>query len=77
MDNLPEIDDCKQVYESYCEHVNRNLKNVGELVQVTLSSLIHSFFPQENFNLNSDKIEIVASRIRAEKPFIKKDTKSV
>ena len=77
MENLPDINECKQVYESYCEHVNRNLRNVGELLQVTIHTLIHSFFPQEEFNLNSNKIEIIASRIRAERPFVKRDSKCV
>ena len=53
MDNLPDIDECKQVYESYCEHLNRNLRNVGDLLKVTVCSIIHAVLPQENFNVNS------------------------
>jgi hypothetical protein len=71
MDNLPDIDEYKQVYESYCEHLNRNLRNVGDLLKVTVCSLIHAVLPQENFNVNSNKLHEVANRISCERPFVK------
>tara|TARA_B110001452_G_C14990303_1_gene346203 strand:+ start:384 stop:620 length:237 start_codon:yes stop_codon:yes gene_type:complete len=72
MDNLPDIDECKQVYESYCEHLTRNLRNVGDLLQVTVCSLIHAVLPRENFGNNSNKLHEVANRISCERPFVKK-----
>ena len=71
MDTLPDINECKHVYNSYCDHLHTNLRNTLDLLKVTVSSLIHAFFPQENFCVNSEKLHTVLDRINSETPFLK------